>query len=168
MLSHRWFLPFIGHMGIAYTSGVIRDFAGPYFVSEDNMAFGWPTKYWMLDPYRAHGGPSAFDNSIQLASQEYQGRMVSLGSVLYSFQNWTHNCTTICISSQEYHKGCHNTDSCSVFFSTTCFVTIVTHTLPWHWTWCTMMAAPSGTWWSCASWCWFMEDMLSESFPLKL
>lgn len=76
-LIYRWFLPFIGHMGIAYSSGVIRDFAGPYFVSEDNMAFGWPTKYWMLDPYRAHGGPAAFDNSIQLASQEYQGRMVS-------------------------------------------------------------------------------------------
>lgn len=70
-------------MGIAYTSGVIRDFAGPYFVSEDNMAFGWPTKYWMLDPYHAHGGPAAFDNSIQLASQEYQGRMVRPGSVRF-------------------------------------------------------------------------------------
>ena len=26
-----WFIPFIGHMGIAYSNGVIRDFAGPYF-----------------------------------------------------------------------------------------------------------------------------------------
>ena len=25
--------PFIGHMGIGMSSGVIRDFAGPYFVS---------------------------------------------------------------------------------------------------------------------------------------
>lgn len=73
-----WFLPFIGHMGVAYTSGVIRDFAGPYFVSEDNMAFGWPTKYWLLDPYRAQGGPTSFDHSISLASEEYQGRMVSV------------------------------------------------------------------------------------------
>ena len=30
-----WFLPFIGHTGICDTTGVIYDFAGPYFVSED-------------------------------------------------------------------------------------------------------------------------------------
>ena len=35
-----------------YCSGVVRDFAGPYFVSEDNMAFGKPAKYWKLDPAR--------------------------------------------------------------------------------------------------------------------
>ena len=29
----RWFIPFIGHMGICTMHGVIRDFAGPYFVS---------------------------------------------------------------------------------------------------------------------------------------
>ena len=69
--------PIIGHMGIATTSGVIRDFAGPYYVSEDEMAFGWPTKYWPLDPYRAQGGPSAWDRSVHLASDEYKGRMVS-------------------------------------------------------------------------------------------
>uniref|UniRef100_A0A671N8R9 Transmembrane protein 222-like n=1 Tax=Sinocyclocheilus anshuiensis TaxID=1608454 RepID=A0A671N8R9_9TELE len=28
-----WLFPFIGHMGICTSSGVIRDFAGPYFVS---------------------------------------------------------------------------------------------------------------------------------------
>ncbi|CDQ64913.1 unnamed protein product [Oncorhynchus mykiss] len=28
-----WLLPFIGHMGICTSSGIIRDFAGPYFVS---------------------------------------------------------------------------------------------------------------------------------------
>ena len=53
----RWFLPFIGHMGIATSSGVIRDFAGPYYVSEDNMAFGNPTRYWQLDPSKAEGNP---------------------------------------------------------------------------------------------------------------
>ena len=50
-----WLFPFIGHMGIATTEGVIRDFAGPYYVSQDNMAFGAPTKYWTLDPSRANG-----------------------------------------------------------------------------------------------------------------
>jgi hypothetical protein len=28
-----WLLPFVGHMGIARTDGIIRDFAGPYYVS---------------------------------------------------------------------------------------------------------------------------------------
>lgn len=36
----RWIFPFIGHMGIATSAGVIRDFAGSYFVSEDHMGFG--------------------------------------------------------------------------------------------------------------------------------
>lgn len=31
-----WLFPFIGHMGIARTDGVIRDFAGPYYVSVSN------------------------------------------------------------------------------------------------------------------------------------
>ena len=43
-----WIFPFIGHMGIAYTSGIIRDFAGPYYVSEDDMAFGNPTRYLQM------------------------------------------------------------------------------------------------------------------------
>lgn len=33
----RWLFPFIGHMGIATSSGVIRDFAGPYFVSVSDL-----------------------------------------------------------------------------------------------------------------------------------
>ena len=37
---------------MCYCAGVVRDFAGPYFVSEDNMAFGKPAKYWKLDPAR--------------------------------------------------------------------------------------------------------------------
>lgn len=51
-----WLFPFIGHMGIATSYGVIRDFAGPYYVSEDDMAFGRPTRYWQLVPSLARGG----------------------------------------------------------------------------------------------------------------
>uniref|UniRef100_A0A671KET9 Transmembrane protein 222a n=1 Tax=Sinocyclocheilus anshuiensis TaxID=1608454 RepID=A0A671KET9_9TELE len=45
-----WFLPFIGHMGICTSAGVIRDFAGPYFVSKKdtngtNCAFYASLKY---------------------------------------------------------------------------------------------------------------------------
>lgn len=43
-----WLFPCVGHMGIAYTNGVIRDFAGSYFVGEDDMAFGTPTRYVQL------------------------------------------------------------------------------------------------------------------------
>lgn len=32
-----WIFPFIGHMGIATSSGIIRDFAGSNLVAEDNM-----------------------------------------------------------------------------------------------------------------------------------
>eukprot|EP00744_Colponema_vietnamica_P001458 GILI01002414.1.p1 GENE.GILI01002414.1~~GILI01002414.1.p1 ORF type:complete len:176 (+),score=37.45 GILI01002414.1:26-553(+) len=41
-------LPFIGHTGICTSEGIIHDFAGPYYVSENDFAFGDPTKYWQL------------------------------------------------------------------------------------------------------------------------
>jgi len=58
------------------SSGVIRDFAGPYFVSEDHMGFGRPTKYWKLDPSKVKGGAAAWDRSVVESSEEYKGRMV--------------------------------------------------------------------------------------------
>ncbi|KAM4629903.1 transmembrane protein 222 isoform 2-T2 [Polymixia lowei] len=71
-----WLLPFIGHMGICTSTGVIRDFAGPYFVSEDNMAFGRPTKYWMLDVGKVYAsGSNAWDTAVHDASEEYKHRM---------------------------------------------------------------------------------------------
>lgn len=75
-----WLFPFIGHMGICTSMGVIRDFAGPYFVSEDNMAFGNPAKYWQLDMLKV---PSAntkecWDRGVHDASEEYKGRMHNL------------------------------------------------------------------------------------------
>lgn len=36
MFLFRWLFPFIGHMGICTSTGIIRDFAGPYFVSVSN------------------------------------------------------------------------------------------------------------------------------------
>ncbi|XP_021925961.1 transmembrane protein 222 isoform X2 [Zootermopsis nevadensis] len=73
-----WLFPFIGHMGIAMSSGIIRDFAGPYFVSEDNMAFGCPTKYWQLRPHLARGGKNGWDHAVTEASEEYKTRMHNL------------------------------------------------------------------------------------------
>ncbi|KAK3736544.1 hypothetical protein RRG08_051536 [Elysia crispata] len=73
-----WFLPFIGHMGICTTQGIIRDFAGPYYVSEDDMAFGNPVKYWQLDPSKAQNGKDSWDKAVHMASEEYKHRMHNL------------------------------------------------------------------------------------------
>ena len=70
-----YFLPVIGHMGIATSTGVIRDFAGPYHVSEDNMAFGKPTKYWQLNYAKAKGGVQGWDSAVAEASEMYKTRM---------------------------------------------------------------------------------------------
>ncbi len=71
-------MPFIGHTGICTSAGVIYDFAGPYYISEDNMGFGWPTKYWQLDPAAMRGGAAAFDAAVAEANAEYRTRMHNL------------------------------------------------------------------------------------------
>ncbi|KAH9376486.1 hypothetical protein HPB48_006571 [Haemaphysalis longicornis] len=73
-----WFFPIVGHMGICMSSGVVRDFAGPYYVSEDNMAFGRPAKYWQLDPSRARDGVQGWDRAVAQGSEEYKGHMHNL------------------------------------------------------------------------------------------
>nr|CAG4641307.1 EOG090X0GY7 [Eulimnadia texana] len=73
-----WIFPFIGHMGIATSMGVIRDFAGSFFVSEDNMGFGNPTKYLQLDVAKVPGGVSAWDKAVAEASEEYKSHTHNL------------------------------------------------------------------------------------------
>ncbi|KAK0174856.1 hypothetical protein PV327_010577 [Microctonus hyperodae] len=73
-----YLFPCIGHMGIAMSNGIIRDFAGPYHVSENNMAFGEPTKYWQLDYSRARGGIAGWDSAVAEASVVYNTRMHNL------------------------------------------------------------------------------------------
>ncbi|KAJ6646302.1 Transmembrane protein, partial [Pseudolycoriella hygida] len=72
-----FFFPFIGHMGIALSNGVIRDFAGPYFVSEDSMAFGRPCRYLVLDPFKVNGGAVEWDECVSKATlrlMSYEGK----------------------------------------------------------------------------------------------
>lgn len=73
-----WFFPFIGHLGIAMSNGVIRDFAGPYYVSSDDMAFGRPIRYIQLDPHRVLGGVHEYDEAVAKASVVYGTRMHNL------------------------------------------------------------------------------------------
>jgi hypothetical protein len=76
-----WIFPFIGHMGIATSQGLIRDFAGefvkkyfkvvessnqflgPYVVSKDDMGFAWPTRYLVLDVEKVEGGAKSWDGN---------------------------------------------------------------------------------------------------------
>jgi len=43
-----WFLPFVGHMGVCDSRGVILDFTGA--IGVDDLAFGRPTRYIVLCP----------------------------------------------------------------------------------------------------------------------
>ncbi|KAM4045697.1 transmembrane protein 222 isoform 2-T2 [Anomaloglossus baeobatrachus] len=106
-----WLFPFIGHMGICTSSGVIRDFAGPYYVSEDCMAFGRPVKYWQLDPNLVYAsGPNPWDTAVHEASEEYKHRMhnlccdnchshVAMAMNLMKYNNTSWNMVKLCIHS---------------------------------------------------------------------
>lgn len=70
-----WFLPFIGHMGIADSRGVASDFQGPYAVGDQGrMAFGRPTRALKVEGVDAE----RWDEAIQEANQVYRGRMHNL------------------------------------------------------------------------------------------
>ncbi|MCQ2815820.1 MAG: TMEM222 family protein [archaeon] len=44
-----YLIPFIGHTGICTSKGIVHDFAGSFYIGEDEMAFGAPHKYVQLD-----------------------------------------------------------------------------------------------------------------------
>ncbi|KAL1428529.1 hypothetical protein MTO96_002897 [Rhipicephalus appendiculatus] len=90
-----WLCPLIGHMGICMSSGVIRDFAGPYYVSTAWPLAGLQSKllhaevsgvrlkhvwcrYWMLDPSKARDGVQGWDRGVTEGSEEYRGHMHNL------------------------------------------------------------------------------------------
>jgi hypothetical protein len=85
-----WFLPFIGHTGIATSDGIVvrlknyyqniiisvhikYDFAGPYSIGVGRMAFGAPTRYIQLDPSKCYF--KNWDSCVDQGSEIYKGRM---------------------------------------------------------------------------------------------
>ena len=77
-----WFLPFVGHLGITDSRGVIYDFAGPYTIGIDDMAFGVPTRYLQLNPelVGARGAPGrtatqGWDAAVDAGCDVYSQRM---------------------------------------------------------------------------------------------
>ena len=65
-----YIIPSIGHTGIGTSSGVIHDFAGSYFISVDNFAFGIPTKYYQLDLNEQE--KYEFDKAVEKADNKYK------------------------------------------------------------------------------------------------
>ena len=64
-----WFIPSIGHSGICNSEGIIHDFSGPYFVSIDDMAFGNPTKFAILELNQREF--YEYDKAVQTATIKY-------------------------------------------------------------------------------------------------
>ena len=67
-------LPFVGHMGIADSHGIIYDFAGSYSIGRDNMAFGAPTRFVPMFSESMKDSPErvdSWDAAIRSASQDY-------------------------------------------------------------------------------------------------
>ncbi|KAI3381199.1 hypothetical protein SNEBB_008625 [Seison nebaliae] len=74
-----WLFPIIGHTGISFTNGIITDFAGPYVVSEDNMAFGRPLKYVQLDVNRVQS--HRLDKSLEERISYYDSAVTEAASI---------------------------------------------------------------------------------------
>jgi len=80
-----WFIPCIGHMGIADSSGVIHDFNGPYSIGVDEFMIGAPTRFYrvkleQLDEMQLGNLEDTIENrrlmwdaSIRKGDQEYEG-----------------------------------------------------------------------------------------------
>ena len=64
-----WFMPSIGHVGICNSQGIIHDFAGPHYVSIDDMAFGNPTKFVILELSQKEF--NEYDKAVELGRQYY-------------------------------------------------------------------------------------------------
>lgn len=78
-----WLVPFVGHMGICDSRGVVYDFAGPYAIGIDGMAFGKPARVLTLDPAltRKDDGRSAvevWDGGVDAGCDVYCHRMHNL------------------------------------------------------------------------------------------
>jgi len=64
-------MPFIGHMGIADSTGMTWDFAGPYHINREHMVFGRPTIYLQLDPKKCQR--KSWDDGVRAANIVFGG-----------------------------------------------------------------------------------------------
>lgn len=92
-------------MGIATSTGIIVDFAGPYTVTEDSMAFGWPTKYWQLNSSKAKGGVQGWDSAIAEGAEVYRGRTVKKKQSIFIQSTTLQNLISFCTISSTIYAG---------------------------------------------------------------
>ena len=86
-------------MGICSAEGVTYDFAGPYFISENQLGFGKTTRYIQLHPQCS---PEEWNDAVKEANCSYENKMHNIcfqnchshvATVLdkvkyFKFQNW--------------------------------------------------------------------------------
>ncbi|EER01271.1 conserved hypothetical protein, partial [Perkinsus marinus ATCC 50983] len=89
-----WLLPFIGHVGICDSGGKVHDFAGPYYVSVDNMAFARPKKYMLM--YPGDRERAVWDEAIDFGDTVFRERMHNL------FCNNCHHHVVACLNHLRY------------------------------------------------------------------
>ena len=88
-------IPCIGHTGICTSDGIIHDFAGPYTVSVDDMAFGNPTKYVQLEA----SSDGDWDMAVQMGDRKYSREVHNL------FCNNCHSHVGYVLNSAGYQNG---------------------------------------------------------------
>jgi hypothetical protein len=60
-----WVFPFVGHLGMGNSQGVLFDFAGPFYINQHQLAFGKPTRFIQLEPRRG------WDAAVEQANAKY-------------------------------------------------------------------------------------------------
>jgi hypothetical protein len=78
--------------------------SGPYVVSKDDMGFGWPTRYLVLDVNKVEGGAKSWDgkSEVFLVFQGNSGACLKLQRFSYVSSD------AVDKASNEYCKRMHN------------------------------------------------------------
>lgn len=100
-------IPCIGHTGICTSDGVIHDFAGSYYIGIDNMAFGNPHKYVMLNPDERE--KARWDKAVEQGDERYNTEEHNL---------FTNNCHSHCayVLNKMKYKGRTNYTMISIWW----------------------------------------------------
>ncbi|VEL43103.1 unnamed protein product, partial [Protopolystoma xenopodis] len=77
-----WLFPLVGHVGVGDSQGNIFDFAGPFLVSENDMAFGWPTLFVQLDSGLIDRQVT-WDHAVYASNEAYKKRMPLANAVMF-------------------------------------------------------------------------------------
>ena len=97
-----WILPFVGHMGICDTEGVIHDFAGPFYIGQDCMAFGDPVKYWDLSKHVLNKkGTTKTQKQLLQENDDAVGATTDHFRATQNYNFFCNNCHSFCASAME-------------------------------------------------------------------